>query len=213
LRVVFSKNKNNLQIIKIFLVKNFKIVKNNRMENFEKSIKNNTLSQFNLNLDENKAEDDVFLDAFGDSSRKVFLCLGSDKIVFDCLGPIVGTMLVNKKLPHYVYGTLARPITALQVEKAIEFIRKFHYGAEVIVIDSAIGKKEDIGIIKAFNHGLRPALGIDKQMRAVGDKSIMAIVTTKERAKKFNNSNVKLHDVYLLALKVCDFILESFNLR
>ena len=140
---------------------------------------------------------------------KVFLCLGSDKLIFDSLGPLTGTLLKNQKdFPHYVYGTMAEPVTALQVEKAIRFIRSFHYGSEVIVIDSAIGKKEEIGSIKFFNRGLRPALGVDKEMAVVGDKSIMGIVTTKEAVKDMNTCNVKLQDVFLMAKKVVEKIMQ-----
>jgi len=142
------------------------------------------------------------------TKSKVFLCLGSDKLIFDSLGPLTGTLLKNQKdFPHYVYGTMSEPVTALQVEKAIRFIRSFHRGSEVIVIDSAIGKREEIGTIKFFNRGLRPALGVDKEMAVVGDKSIMGIVTTKDAVKDMNTCNVKLQDVFLMAKKVVEKIM------
>ena len=84
--------------------------------------------------------------------NRVYLCLGSDKFVFDCLGPIVGSLLSrDPRCDGYVYGTLAEPITALQVEEAIKFIRRFHVGAEVVAVDSAVGKREEIGRIKTFD--------------------------------------------------------------
>ncbi len=145
-----------------------------------------------------------------DVNKKVYLCIGSDKIIFDCLGPIVGSVLQREiSFNGFVYGTLSCPVTALQVETAIDFIRRFHYGSNVVVIDSAVGKKDEIGKIKFFNRGLRPALGIDKNMRVVGDKSIMGIVTTKENVKDTYNCNVKLKDVYEMAEKIAKSIING----
>ena len=142
--------------------------------------------------------------------QKVFLCIGSDKLIFDCLGPLTGTLLRNaSNFEHYVYGTMAEPITARQVETAIRFIRSFHLGSEVIVVDSAVGKTEEIGKIKCFNRGLRPALGVDKEMSVVGDKSIMGIVTTKDKIRNLNTCNVKLQDVYNMAKSVSEMILSG----
>ncbi len=141
------------------------------------------------------------------SRAKVFLCLGSDKLIFDCLGPLVGSLLKgDKRFDGYVYGTMSEPVTALQVEEAIRFIRRFHFGAEVTVVDSAIGKKEEIGTVKMFDRGLRPALGVDKEMRIVGDKSIMGIVTTKDKVKNLNTCNVKLNSVYSMAKRIAEII-------
>lgn len=141
---------------------------------------------------------------------RVFLCLGSDKLVFDCLGPLVGSMLSKTDgFMGYVYGTMECPVTARQVETAIAFIRRFHFGAEVIVVDSAVGRAEEIGKIKCFDHGLRPALGIDKEMRVVGDSCIMGIVTTKDRVRNLSTCNVKLGFVMQMARSVCDMIVSG----
>lgn len=142
---------------------------------------------------------------------RVFLCLGSDKLIFDCLGPLVGSLLaLDGNFDRYVYGTMENPVTARQVETAIRFIRRFHFGAEVIVVDSAVGRCEEIGKIKFFGHGLRPALGIDKNMKVVGDKSIMGIVTTKEKVKS-PACDVKLGFVMDMAKKIAARITDECN--
>ena len=158
-------------------------------------------------LKQNEATEENFVSKI----EKVFLCLGSDKLIFDSLGPLTGTLLKNRKgFNHYVYGTMSEPVTALQVEKAIRFIRSFHPNSEVIVIDSAIGKREEVGSIKFFDRGLRPALGIDKEMSVVGDKSIMGIVTTKDMVKDMNKCDVKLQDVFLMAKNIAQTIAEKY---
>ena len=146
-----------------------------------------------------------------EKKERVFLCIGSEKLAFDSLGPMVGTMLKNRAdLDAYVYGTMAEPITALQVETANAFIRRFHPGAEVIVVDSAIGKKEEIGSVKFFERGLRPALGIDREMGVVGDKSVMGIVTTKDKIRTPLNCRVRPESVFALAEKVVEKIFEEY---
>lgn len=141
--------------------------------------------------------------------QKVYLCIGSDKLVFDSLGPMTGSMLKRcSGFKHFVYGTMSEPVTALQIETAIRFIRSFHIGAEVTVVDSAVGKNSEIGKIKCFDRGLRPALGIDREMSVVGDKSIMGIVTTKDKVKNFK-SDVKVQDIYDMAARVCELILSE----
>ncbi len=145
---------------------------------------------------------------YGKKRPTVYLCIGSDRLIFDCLGPIVGSMLKNNKsFNGYVYGTMAEPITALQVESAVKYIRRFHFGAELVVIDSAVGRPDEIGKIKCFNRGLRPALGVDKQMKVVGDRSVMGVVTTKDRVKNVNSCNVKLSSVHAMAEKIVGMIL------
>lgn len=138
---------------------------------------------------------------------EVYLCIGSDKLVFDCLGPIVGSLLKrDARFNGYVYGTVEEPVTALQVEEAIRFIRRFHFGAEVTVVDSAVGRREEVGKIKTFNSGLHPALGVDKNMPVIGDKSIMGVITTKEKVKDLRSCNVKLKEVYEMAKSVVEMI-------
>ncbi|MBQ9481036.1 MAG: spore protease YyaC [Clostridia bacterium] len=143
---------------------------------------------------------------------KVYLCIGSDKLVFDCLGPIVGSLLKkDARFNGYVYGTVEEPVTALQVEEAVRFIRRFHFGAEITVVDSAVGRREEVGKIKRFDQGLRPALGVDKKMTVVGDKSVMGVITTKDRVRDMRSCNVKLHDVYSMAKAVADMICEEIS--
>lgn len=42
----------------------------------------------------------------------ILLCIGTDLVIGDCLGPIVGEILINRNVNAYVYGTLTRPVTA-----------------------------------------------------------------------------------------------------
>ena len=60
------------------------------------------------------------------NANPVILCIGSDLSVGDSLGPVTGTKLKEKlkNLNCYVYGTLAKPITAHEVKYMNEFLRQ-----------------------------------------------------------------------------------------
>ena len=48
----------------------------------------------------------------------VFLCIGSDRVTGDCLGPYIGHLLTPHETGHiFVYGTLSSPVHALNLEK------------------------------------------------------------------------------------------------
>ena len=52
-------------------------------------------------------------------SELIFLCIGSDRVTGDCLGPYVGYQLFEHLDAHgiYIYGTLKEPVHALNLEK------------------------------------------------------------------------------------------------
>ena len=47
----------------------------------------------------------------------VLLCIGTDKITGDCLGPLVGSKLMQQNFPHPLYGTLEKPLHDRNFEK------------------------------------------------------------------------------------------------
>ena len=71
----------------------------------------------------------------------VILCIGSDKFIFDALGAIVGQLLVAANVKAYVYGTLDKPVNALNLERVYSFIRKKHFGSPVLAVDRRRGRK------------------------------------------------------------------------
>lgn len=149
---------------------------------------------------------------YPNKTQAVYLCIGTEKLTYDCVGPLVGTMLVNAGIDAFVYGTLRSPINALLVMEAFRFIRGLHPRAEIVVIDSAVGKAEDVGRIKTFNRGLRPALGTGKMMPVVGDKSIMGIVGTKKQILS-SSCKIKPHNVYTLSRSIADLIINGNPFR
>ena len=106
----------------------------------------------------------------------VFLCIGTPKIVGDSLGPRVGDLLRSSGVGAYVYGTMARPITSLNIEQYARMVRRYHAGDVVVVIDATLGKSKDIGRIKLSEQGIKPGGAFHPERTRVGDIGLMAIV-------------------------------------
>ena len=130
----------------------------------------------------------------------VILCIGSDKFIFDSLGAIVGHMLVAAKIKAYVYGTLEKPVNALNLKGIYGFIRKKHVGSPVLAVDSCIGSK--VGKI-ALSGAICPASARGVDMGLIGDVSITAVT-----GSAMDNS-VALGDVYRLAEKIVEVITKA----
>ena len=131
--------------------------------------------------------------------KPIFICIGSDLVLGDSLGPLVGTFLNNKKVQSYIYGTLNFPITAKEVEYASTYLKQMHPNSISIAIDAAVGSEDDVGLIRVVNKGLKPGLGVDKNLGVVGEISIVGIVSAKS-SKNFNLFNLtRLNLVYKMA--------------
>ncbi|MDE7163275.1 MAG: spore protease YyaC [Clostridia bacterium] len=131
----------------------------------------------------------------------VIVCIGSDLSVGDSLGPVTGTKLKEKLkgLNVYVYGTLAKPITAHEVKYTSEFIKSTHPDSTVIAIDAAVGTAGDIGLIKVAKRALKPGSGANKRLAKVGDVSVMGIVAEKSLFNYSLFSSTRLNMVYKMA--------------
>lgn len=87
----------------------------------------------------------------------VFLCIGSDRVTGDCLGPYIGHLLHPHETGHiFVYGTLSCPVHALNLEKTSSLITRLHPHALVIAIDASLGQKKHLGYVTIGNGALYP---------------------------------------------------------
>ena len=68
--------------------------------------------------------------------KPVLLCIGSDKILADCLAPITAELLRKQNFPFYVYGGLTSPINTKNAEFACDFIHSIHPNNQLVIIDS-----------------------------------------------------------------------------
>lgn len=136
----------------------------------------------------------------------IFVCVGSDLVLGDSLGPLIGTLLKKKGVGSFVYGTLNSPITAKEVEYAKTYLKEMHPNSVIVAIDAAVGEDDDIGLIRIQDKGLKPGLGVNKKLGTLGDKSIIGVVASKS-LQNFNLFNAtRLNLIYKMSECISDGI-------
>ena len=142
-----------------------------------------------------------------ENKQPVFICIGSDLILGDSLGPLIGTKIKEAKLPVYFYGSLGFPITAKEISYVKDYIKEIHPNSFIVAIDAAVGDDNDVGLIKVSDKGIMPGLGVKKKLGKVGDCGIMGII-----AKRSTN-NVELFNLTRLNLvyKASDIIINGLK--
>jgi len=113
----------------------------------------------------------------GANKLPILLCIGTDRVTGDCFGPLVGTKLLERfNINTFVYGSLSRPVTALNILETVAFIKLKHPHHTILAVDSSLGKVTDIGKIRIIADGIYPGAATGKNLPKVGDFSITATV-------------------------------------
>lgn len=142
-------------------------------------------------------------------SEIVFLCIGSDRMTGDCLGPYVGYQLSRCPMPNvFVYGTLSQPVHALNLKKVNAYIKASHPHALIIAIDASLGEKKHLGYVTIGNGALYPGAGVQKELPPVGDIHITGIVNIAGILEQLTLQTTRLSTVISLADTITRGILD-----
>ena len=146
-----------------------------------------------------------------------FVCLGTNRIIGDAFGPVVGSVL-KKNLPIdssvQVLGDLRECITYENVNRIIDLLSVNYKANLIVVLDSALSCKNDIGKIFVQNRGLKYAESLKKRNFRIGNISIKAVVgeNTYNSLDNFNNlKNVSLAEIERMCNIVSNGIIEVMN--
>ena len=142
----------------------------------------------------------------------VWVCVGTDRVTGDSLGPFVGTMLTEAGAPN-VYGTLDHPVHALNLTETLKHIEEAHPDAYIVGIDACLGKEESVGSMELRDGALEPGAGIGKTLPSVGDYSIIGVVNSGGPMGYVMLRNTRLSLVIKMAKSITDFILRSLEAR
>ncbi len=104
------------------------------------------------------------------------LCIGSNRDILDCFGPLTGTMLSAMIPSLTILGTLDEPIHAKNLVSSLPVINEVSSKKSVIAIDAAIGNPDDIGIIQLKRGSLAPGKALSKRLPLIGDYALTAVV-------------------------------------
>lgn len=143
----------------------------------------------------------------------VIVCIGTDKCIGDCLGPMVGTFLKESFFPLPVYGTISTPIHALNIDSKLKEIKQKHPNATIIGIDACLGETKSIGEIHVRDYCIHPGKGVGKSLPQVGEASIIGIIDSSDNADFFTSRSIRLHLVMEMSKVISHALICSYRLK
>ena len=149
------------------------------------------------------------------SAVPVILCIGTDRIIGDSLGPMTGSILAYKThssqthclLP--VYGTLTDPVHALNLDETLQKIKKKHPHCPVIAVDASLGSLHHIGTAYVRSGCIQPGAGVRKHLPSAGDISITGIAAADSTQPYLSLQTARLSVITQMADHISQCILEA----
>ncbi|MCL2674077.1 MAG: spore protease YyaC [Defluviitaleaceae bacterium] len=143
----------------------------------------------------------------------VLLCIGTDRITGDSLGPIIGHNLAemagSRACPahnFYIYGTLGSPVHAGNLSQVLDSIRTRHTNPVIIAVDASLGRPQSVGFVTIGIGALTPGAGVKKLLPKVGDIHVTGIVNASGSANFAALQNTQPATV----VKLADIITNGF---
>lgn len=147
------------------------------------------------------------------NQNTVVVCIGTDKCIGDCLGPLVGSILIENFFPLPVYGTLSSPIHALNIDERLDEIYEKHPKASIIGVDACLGDEDDIGEIRIRDYAIHPGKGVGKELPEVGIASVIGIVDSSDNAELFFSRSIRLSFIMDMAKIISRIFIEAYSLN
>lgn len=133
----------------------------------------------------------------------IFVCVGTDKLVEDSFGPRVGDLLkINFiRCPNIkVLGTMKTPIHFLNAPIFLDYLDSKK--SKVILIDSALGKREEIGNTYMNLGGAEIGKAFGKSFYFPANWNIKTVVGINKDINSKHESEKNLQRIKKLAQKV-----------
>ena len=150
-------------------------------------------------------------------SKLIFLCIGTDRIIGDAFGPLVGYKLSKLFLGNEnvkVIGNLENTINANNIETILREIELKYEMPFIIAIDAAVSNKTDIGRIIVSNSKMNiSSIFMNKSIYA-GNLSIKGVVSKNLMNPRKNLrllQNVPLNRIMIMADCVANGVYNVIN--
>lgn len=132
----------------------------------------------------------------------VFVCVGTNKVIFDLFGPLCGDYLKRKNIPYF--GDCNYNVNAVTMETRLKEIYK-EKGLDnknIIAIDAAVTDDNNKvnRVVVNRDRGIYPGAGVGKKFPMIGNNAIMMFTLNKEDLRytmakyKSGNNEGKIHD-------------------
>ena len=130
----------------------------------------------------------------------VILCIGTDKLVGDLVGPIAGHKL--KRLfknceKVKIYGDIKQTVNITNVNDIVLKISTSFNQPFIITIDSALGPREAIETVYVSTGGLEPGRALEKKKSYSSNVSFKAVV-----GEDFQNAALNFYELKSINRKV-----------
>ncbi len=139
----------------------------------------------------------------------IFFCIGTDRVIGDCLGPITGSFLKNMYDNEKVFGDLDNNLTYENILKKIDEINLKFEDPYIVAIDAALSSEDNIGKIFVDEEGINFGKGLDKNINCIGDIGIKVVVGKDYNDNELNFKtlqNMSLSRIIKLSKKTFDGI-------
>lgn len=144
-------------------------------------------------------------------TQPVFLCIGSDRHILDCFGPLTGTMLKAYIPAAAIVGTLDKPLHARNMIQGIAALERTYKGRPIIAVDASVGNEEEIGLLQLRPGSLMPGRALAKNLPPVGDFAITGVVEIRANRRGTRNKHAGLGLVYGMAQTLSRSIADFYH--
>ena len=148
---------------------------------FKEELYNNFVQDFSIALREKITNLEI--------SKLIFLCIGTDKVIGDSFGPLVGyklKYLFRNEENIKVIGSLDNVICTHNILNIIKKINNTYENSFVVAIDAALSNRNNIGKIIVSKNRMNVGNVLNKKNIYVGDVSIKGVVSKNLNNPKFN---------------------------
>ena len=144
-------------------------------------------------------------------SKLIFLCIGTDRIIGDSFGPLVGYKLKNLFSENddiEIIGDLENIVSLSNVGSIISNIYNTYETPFIIAIDSAVSNRNRIGNIIVSNSKMNVAGMYTNRKILVGDISIKGVVS-KDLKNVENNLRLLQNIPLSLIMNMSDIVAQG----
>lgn len=152
----------------------------------------------------------VFNKLYKNNNEIVLMCIGTDRIIGDSFGPLIGYNLKKYNMQHvYIEGDINNVISESNILKETYRVYEKYINPFVICVDSCLSSIYKEKTIIVEEHGTIPGSSLRKNNMVLGDMSIKGVVASYSKNNYSALFNVKLNTIIGMVDIVVDGLKKS----
>ncbi len=142
----------------------------------------------------------------------VILCVGSDKIPGDSIGPMVGEFLKNSfNVRCFVYGALGLSVNGTNLKKYLDILTAAHADSVVIAVDACLSAGEIADEVLVKGGGVNPKKAGTDLVYRTGDEGVLGVLPTGGLNPLSALMSVSIDKVEKIAYKIAFAIYRALS--